>query len=191
MGKKITIFENFFKNNLKVMVGSGGITQKGFIETDVDTHDITRWIDWMLNFRKGSVSVVFAEHVLEHLSLAQNIVTAKLVFKYLKPGGVFRISVPDKNRLDKKYVKSVKPPADGHKSYFNLQILSKTLEDAGFKVIPLEYHDSKGNFHHNNWDSKFGRVRRSFKYDKQKDFWNGKFHYTSLIVDAVKPLNKN
>ena len=91
-----------------------------------------------------------------------------------------------KNRKDKKYVAEVRPPKDGHLSYMNFNEIGEILKSVGFSVIPLEYYDNEGKFHYKKWDPKMGIIRRSVRADKQKDFWNGKHHYTSLIVDAIK-----
>lgn len=176
----------FFKKNLKLIIGSGGTTQKGYIASDIDWLDITNWWHWCRNFSPGSIKNMVAEHVFEHLSKEQIIVSFKLIKRYLKTGGVIRIAIPDKNRLDKKYIKSVKPPIDGHKSYMNLDDMSKILEGLGFSVTPLEYFNEKGKFIHKKWEDKDGIIRRSYKYDKQTAFKNGRLHYTSLIIDAVK-----
>lgn len=175
-----------FKNNLKLIIGSGGTSQKGYIASDVDWLDITKWWHWARNFRPNSIKNMLAEHVFEHLSEKQIIKSLKLIWFYLKDGGRIRIAVPDKNRQDKKYSRLVKPPIDGHLSYMNVDDLSKILKEIGFEVRPLEYFNDKGKFIHNKWDDKDGVIRRSFKYDKQKNFKNGKLHYTSLIIDAIK-----
>ncbi len=176
-------------NNTKVIVGSGGTKQKGFISTDIDTLDIRKDSDWNKNFKKESLNIVLAEHVFEHLSNNEVLSTLKIIYKYLKPGGFIRIAIPDKNRKDKKYLKAVRPPIDGHKSFFNISELTKILSKAKFKVCPLEYHDEFGKFHHNPWNPRDGNIKRSSRNDNQKNFWNGANYYTSLIVDAVKSIS--
>lgn len=175
-----------FKKNLKLIIGSGGTSQKGYVSSDVDWLDITKWWHWAINFRPNSIKNMLAEHVFEHLTRNQIIKSLKLIKFYLKEGGRIRIAVPDKNRQDKKYAKLVKPPIDGHLSYMNVDDLSDILSGLGFEVKPLEYFDHKGKFIHKVWSDKDGVVRRSFKYDKQKNFKNGKLYYTSLIIDAIK-----
>jgi predicted SAM-dependent methyltransferase len=56
----------------------------------------------------------------------------------------------------------------------------------GFKVTKLEYYDDNGKFVHFPWDIRYGKVRRSFKFDSRKKFKINKHHYTSLIVDGIK-----
>lgn len=180
------LFKYYFKTRIKLIVGSGGTSQKGFVSSDVDWLDITNWWHWMRSFKKETISVVVAEHVLEHLSHEQILRSCKLIYKYLEKGGTFRLAIPDKNRKDKKYVVEVRPPKDGHVSYMNFNEIGEMLKSVGFRVVPLEYYDNEGKFHYKKWDPKKGIIRRSVRADKQKDFWNGKHYYTSLIVDAIK-----
>ncbi len=172
---------------VKVMIGSSGFTQKGFISTEIDTLDITSSMNWRWMFNKNSIDNLLAEHVLEHLTYKHVESALRNCYKYLKPGGKFRIAVPDKNRKEYLYKKEVAPPAYGHKSYFEIAGLTKLLESVGFRVEPLEYFDDKGTFNSKKWEIGDGKVRRSLKYDKQKKFKKGKLFYTSLIVDAIKP----
>jgi SAM-dependent methyltransferase len=44
---------------------------------------------------EGSAQAVYCSHVLEHLALNEFRRTLANVFRYLKPGGVFRLVVPD------------------------------------------------------------------------------------------------
>jgi Uncharacterized protein conserved in bacteria len=188
MFKQSLKFKNIFKKGLKINVGAGGTDIKGFFNTEVEFLDITKPLDWWRHFWTNSIKVVLAEHVLEHLSVDEIKKASSLVYKYLQSGGVFRVAIPDKNRRDSNYIEAVKPPADGHKSFLNVSELTEILENVGFTVNPLEYHDEKGVFHHKKWSTKDGFINRCFKNDKQKKFWNGQYYYTSLIVDAVKPV---
>jgi predicted SAM-dependent methyltransferase len=85
-------------------------------------------------------------------------------------------------------VEEVAPPKDGHQLLFTLESLTTMLQEAGFQVRPLEYFDSDERFHAVAWDSADGHVRRSVRFDRQVAFRRGDLYYTSLIVDAVKPL---
>lgn len=176
----------YFKKNIKLIVGSGGFSQKGFISSDIDWLDITNWWHWFRSFRPGSINKIVAEHVFEHLSKKQIITALGLINIFLKKGGFIRIAIPDKNRKDVKYVNSVKPPVDGHKTYMNLDDIGSILIKAGFKVRALEYFNKKGRFVHRRWNDNDGIIRRSYKHDKQTVFKRGDLYYTSLIVDAVK-----
>ena len=59
-----------------------------------------------LPVKEGSAQAVYCSHVLEHLALNEFRVTLQHVFSYLKPGGVFRLVVPDLEYCAKAYVAS-------------------------------------------------------------------------------------
>jgi predicted SAM-dependent methyltransferase len=108
-------------------------------------------------------------------------------YRYLRPGALMRIAVPDGYRRDPGYVAEVSPPKDGHEVLYNIESLTSLLEGVGFVVTPLEYFDSAEKFHACDWDESQGFIMRSVRFDTQKDFRRGELYYTSLIVDARKP----
>ncbi|MGZ8216730.1 class I SAM-dependent methyltransferase [Methylomagnum sp.] len=172
---------------LKLMIGAGGLRYPGWIATDIYTLDILKAEDWDEFLNPGSIDRLLAEHVLEHLSMEQNRIMLGLAYDYLKPGGVFRIAVPDGNREDIEYVAEVAPPKDGHQVFFTFESLAGLLESVGFQVEPLEYFDAAGSFHAVLWNSEDGHINRSVRFDKQESMRVGNLRYTSLIVDARKP----
>jgi predicted SAM-dependent methyltransferase len=172
---------------IRIILGAGRSSYDQWIATDVDALNICRPDDWAAYFAPGSVDAILSEHVLEHLSVEENRVALKSALKYLKPGGRFRIAVPDGNRRDAYYRAAVAPPVDGHKVIFNLQSLTALLGETGFVVRPLEYLDDKEEFHTVEWNSEDGHISRSARHDRQENFKKGEFYYTSLIVDAFKP----
>ena len=54
-----------------------------------------------------------AEHVWEHLSEADARAANRLCFRYLKPGGVLRLAVPDGLHPDPGYIDEVRPGGTG------------------------------------------------------------------------------
>ncbi len=176
---------------IRVILGGSGTTLHGWVTTEVDVLDITDPAHWSRYFSPGSIDRLLAEHVLEHLSDTQNRAGLRLCFDYLKPGGFFRIAVPDGHRRDRAYVEEVAPPKDGHQMLFTLESLTAMLEEIGFRVRPLEYFDADEAFHAVGWDSTDGHVKRSARFDDQVAFKRGHLYYTSLIVDAVKPLARS
>jgi len=172
---------------LKVVLGSGQTDYDGWISTDIDILDIVSEQCWNDLFQKNSIDLLLAEHVLEHLTVSQLLTALQLTYCYLKPGGKFRIAVPDGYRRDSKYLAEVSPPKDGHKILFNVTMLSTLLEETGFIAKPLEFFDSKGKFCFSEWSVEEGFVLRSLRYDSQEEFRIGNMFYTSLIIDAIKP----
>lgn len=172
---------------LNVILGSGPVTYPGWIATDSEVLDVISVRDWKRLFPPCSIDRLMAEHLFEHLSDSECTIAFMECFRYLKPGGLLRIAVPDGNRKDTDYVEEVTPPKDGHKMLFTVEDLMKRLVQTGFDVTPLEYFDAKEEFHCYPWDETDGLIRRSARYDTQERFKRGRLYYTSLIVDARKP----
>ena len=59
-----------------------------------------------LPFEDASFDGVFCEHVLEHFSLEDGVVLSREVRRVLKPGGVFRVVVPDSENVVRSYLDS-------------------------------------------------------------------------------------
>jgi len=172
---------------LKVVIGGGQTSYEGWIFTDRDFLDITKPHDWSNLFDPDSIERLLCEHVLEHLSEQECASTLAECYRYLKPGGLMRIAVPDGYRRDPAYVAEASPPNDGHKVFFNIDTLPPLLASVGFSVLPLEYFDQNEQFHARSWDESEGLIMRSVRFDRQQDFRRGELYYTSLIVDARKP----
>jgi predicted SAM-dependent methyltransferase len=172
---------------LKIIVGAGNARDERWIATDIHVLDICSPKNWARHFEPNCIDCILSEHVLEHLTLEQNHVALAAAFRHLKPGGRFRIAVPDGNRRDEFYRADVAPPADGHQVLFDLKLLTTLLEEAGYTVRPLEYFDDSETFHAVEWSSEDGHVHRSARYDRQENFRRGDLFYTSLVVDAFKP----
>lgn len=133
-------------------VGSGEINDARFINVDArplkHIHFVTRSLT-LLEFPDASVDLVYACHVLEHVShrlLPQ--VLANWV-RVLKPGGTLRLSVPDFDKLVTSYIDSdrqverIITPLMGGQDYetnyhycvFNAAYLHRQLEKAGVTEI--------------------------------------------------------
>lgn len=116
-------------------------------------------IDWGIDLRQRFACPndfydgVFTEHVMEHLTVfhVQNVFSE--VHRILKPGGTFRVSVPDMAKYVAYY--NGETPHDkfkmwdenrgealwsmaynwGHHSLYDLSLMTKLLQEAGFKDI--------------------------------------------------------
>jgi predicted SAM-dependent methyltransferase len=172
-------------------LGAGKTEQPSWVPTDIDTLNLLCRNDWLYYSRPGNIDRLMAEHVWEHLTLADGLVAAQLCCEFLRPGGNFRIAVPDGNNPDPHYINHVRVGgcgvgADDHKVLYTHQILGKLLEDAGFKIHLLEYWDEQGKFNYEDWDAEDGQIRRSRRFDSRNT--DGQLRYTSLILDARKPI---
>jgi predicted SAM-dependent methyltransferase len=177
---------------IQIIIGAGGIGHdKGWIPTNVQFLDLLKEEDWQRGFGDHRIDAIFAEHVWEHMTPADGKAGAAQCFKYLKPGGLLRIAVPDGNHPDPDYHEFVRPGGPGpgaydHKVLYTYDMLRAMLESVGFKVDLLEYYDAERNFHRMPWDPKQGRVYRCQGWtEKKRD--GSIMHYTSLIADARKP----
>lgn len=155
----------------------------------LDITDAQNWKDFVGN--ASSLSNILAEHVWEHLTDTDTALANKNCFDFLKPGGRLRIAVPDGYNIDDDYIEKVKPGGSGvgsddHKILYTYKIMTERLQSVGFTVEPVEYWNEQGEFIANDWSEKDGFIKRSKKYDPRNQ--SGKLGYTSLIVDAVKPI---
>jgi predicted SAM-dependent methyltransferase len=96
------------KRDLSVNLGSGGRGLPGWINIDARTGHADQTIAFdvrrRLPFADGSVTRLFAEHVIEHLDFRGDIPGVLSEFhRILRPGGVARIIVPDAERFLKAY----------------------------------------------------------------------------------------
>lgn len=181
MGKQPTI---------KLMVGAGDKVQPGWISAVKQDLDILKEHDWQRYFKPGTIDNILAEHVWEHLTLEEGQLGIEMCYKYLKQGGRLRLAVPDGFHPSPDYIEYVRPGgsgpgADDHKILYTVDIMRKAMESAGFRVVPLEYHDKDGVFHAVDWDPEDGKVNRSLRFDSRNA--NGQIGYTSLIVDGIRP----
>lgn len=117
-----------------------------------------------LPIKEGDCDGVYCSHVLEHLSIADFRLALKNVYDYLKPGGTFRLVVPDLEKLARRYTESNSPNAaeefmrstglgkrttprtffgfiiswfrsPGHLWMWDFNGLKRELENVGFKLV--------------------------------------------------------
>lgn len=179
---------------VRLIVGASSQSYPGWIRTQQDELDITRRSDWTAMFAGGSVATILAEHVWEHLTDDEALAAARNCFAMLAPGGFVRCAVPDGYFPDLDYQQLVQVggpgpadhPAASHKVVYTYQTLPPVFEQAGFVVQLLEWWDERRNFSAEAWDEQEGFVYRSARFDHRNH--DGHLGFTSLIVDAVKPL---
>lgn len=175
---------------LKIVVGSSGIFEEGWIPSEAHFLNLLEGDSWLKYFKEGEIESILAEHVWEHLTEVQGKTAAATCFRFLKKGGRLRVAVPDGFHADQTYIDYVKPGgsgigADDHKVLYNYKTFRAVFQDLGFKVELLEYFDENKAFQTNNWDTNDGYIHRSIRYDQRNA--DGFPHYTSLILDAIKP----
>jgi len=88
-----------------------------------------------LPIQPQSLEAVYSSHVLEHLSLDEFRTAIRNVHAYLRPGGTFRMVLPDLEQLIKSYVQdgtSEAAPIFMRESY-----LGETASPRGLRAIPV------------------------------------------------------
>lgn len=197
------------QSKIKVVLGSAGIPQEGWIITDKDDLNITKKHHWSRLFKENSIDNLLAEHVFEHLELEEVKDALEYACKYLKKGGVIRIAVPDGYHPSEYYRRMTKPEGEGsgafdHKIFFTIDLLRQIIDQNKFKLVPIEYFDKEGIFHKNpytvddgpvlrtaeNYPLKNSEERKKF-YDSipkhlKEQFEKNSYTYTSLLVDLIK-----
>ncbi len=119
------------KDNLKLNLGCGQTRPEGWLNLDSSLNSLAQAVPLVgfcirrfstktsyagvkaiyadlnkrWNYADGSASVVYASHVLEHLSKERAIHFIREAYRVLAVGGIIRIVVPDYYQIAKSYVK--------------------------------------------------------------------------------------
>jgi predicted SAM-dependent methyltransferase len=141
-------------NELKLHLGCGKKFIPGFVHIDALQYnhvDHCQQVGELGNFANGSVSLIYACHVLEHFSRWQYLKVLCEWHRVLKPGGVLRLSVPDFAACAKLYyeeglqsgltglvglvVGGQRDQYDYHGMIFDEQLLTQSLHEVGFTSV--------------------------------------------------------
>jgi len=202
MGKlksRILGIKNFFVSpklpenpggKILIHLGCGDIASPEFINVDVrpgpHIHFVRDVTDLAI-FEKNWSDLIYACHILEHIS-HRNIENVLWEWRrVLKKGGVLRLSVPDFDKIVHIYECSsrdinsiIKPLMGGqgykdnvHRSAFNQKYLTEKLMDVGFREIRQWDPDKVSNHEFQDWASSIFKA-------------NDKKYQISLNIEAVK-----
>jgi len=140
----------------KLHLGCGSAYKEGWVNIDLDapSADIQRDLTQPLPFGDGSVSFIFTEHFVEHISRPQAVEFFVECRRVLREGGVLRVSTPNLRFLCECYLKGnitewgdVWGPNSGcnlmnegmrswgHTYVYDREELHKVLAEAGFAHI--------------------------------------------------------
>jgi predicted SAM-dependent methyltransferase len=117
----------------------------GFISTEAARHawaDNIRYCDVSrgLPFRDGEAAVVYASHVLEHLTPLQARNLTREAYRVLKPGGVLRLVVPDLERLARLYLQERANGAGYGNAADKFMEHLRTCPDYSGSALPLKLY---------------------------------------------------
>jgi predicted SAM-dependent methyltransferase len=175
----------------RIVVGSSGWFESGWIPTEIDFLNLLKPTDWARFFQPTSVDAILAEHVWEHLTPQQGRAAAGTCFTYLRSGGYLRVAVPDGLHPNPTYRDWVRvggalpgQPGNDHKVLYTYRSLVELFEGSGFRTVLYEYFDEAGEFQYVEWDPGAGMIRRSKRFDQRNH--NGNLVFTSIILDAFK-----
>lgn len=180
----------------KIIIGAGNQRWDGWIATQGDELNLLDERTWERYFGDERADAFVCEHVYEHLTFEEGKRAAKIIYRFLKPGGFIRVAVPDRHFPDTEYQRVVQVggpgpadhPAADHKIVYGYRELTEVFESAGFEVRLLEYHDEEGRFQWSDWDPDDAPVYRSSKLDHRNQ--DGVIRFASLIIDAIKKASK-
>jgi glycosyltransferase involved in cell wall biosynthesis/ADP-heptose:LPS heptosyltransferase/SAM-dependent methyltransferase len=145
------------QNKIKINFGCGSNRLRGWINHDIEV-DLTK----TLPYNDSEADYIFAEHVVEHLTLHEAYRFFRECFRILKPGGAIRITVPSISNVfhrksgaylrflqaqnwgdgsDASAVESILFN-HGHKSAWTDELLKIVLTNIGFKARTAEIYKS-------------------------------------------------
>ena len=157
---------------LRVYIGSSKCKQPaGFVSTDKDELDVAKPTDYQKLFCPDSVDTFLTEHTFEHITYSDGKVAFRQILHYLKPGGRFRIAVPnDASRAGQVFPESRADKFYGHVSAYGYEYLKEVLEEVGFTSVyrleeKLKLNETHDKIISTSWDRCDGPIDRSLKYD--------------------------
>lgn len=173
-----------------VHLGCGEINAPGFINVDAVPYSHIHYVqevDDLSIFSNKYADLIYASHVLEHISHRE---VTKVIGEWrrvLKEGGVLRISVPDFDKIIETYsseendIRAIIMPLMGgqdyaynfHKTVFNEKYLTELLLSVGFKEV-RKWNPEQVELHSfDDWASKAIEIK-------------GRKYPISLNIEAVK-----
>ncbi len=185
---KVIEWHNYKRNNqkTKIVVGAGGTSFPGWLQTDIWHLNLTKEEDFKRIFGSRKIDNILAEHVLEHLTEAEIRAMLSNLRKFGSEQFRMRVAVPDGFHGNAEYIQAVRPGgtgegSDDHKHLFTYLSMQELFSKEGFKAHPVEYWDENKVFHKGYQDDENGYISRSFIHDDRNA--DGKPNYTSLIID--------
>lgn len=193
-----------------VCLYAGDVPQNGLYEkfvglslTQANSQHIKHDVTKRLPIRDSCVDIYQSEDVFEHIDPEDLTAVINEVYRVLKPGGIFRLSLPDyqcdifRNRTlkdkDGNFLfdpggggdfKDGKVINGGHVWFPEYQQVRKILESTPFKEIRFyHYYNENGEAITNTIDYSVGHVMRTPDHDERA---REPYRPMSIVVDCVK-----
>ncbi len=147
------------EGGIKLHVGCGGVLMKDWVNADIEGEpDIYLDVTKRSPFPDESVSLVYSEHLIEHLAVEEGLRCFAEFRRILALGGTVRIATPDLDYVVEKYLgdwknqdwltwkeySAIATRAEmvnvafrgwGHKYLYNEEELNRRLCESGFKRV--------------------------------------------------------
>lgn len=154
-----------------IHLGCGPQNDTRYINVDAvpmpHVHYVAR-VEKLPMFKSNFADLIYACHILEHISYQQTVNVLKEWKRVLKKGGVLRLSVPDFEKIISLYeaegrdAARTMPPLLGtqdekygfHKSIFNEKYLRGLLKEAGFREVRGWDPETASYYDFNDWAGK-------------------------------------
>jgi predicted SAM-dependent methyltransferase len=136
---------------MKLHLGCGNKHIDGYVNIDIrylPGVDEVNNVGKLRNYKKESVDVIYASHVLEHFSRWEYMFVLHRWYELLKPNGILRLGVPDFNEIVNYYLKTkdlrgISGILYGGQDYsennhywvWDFETITKELKDIGFKKV--------------------------------------------------------
>jgi predicted SAM-dependent methyltransferase len=135
----------------------------------------------------NSVDRIHSEDCFEHIEIIKHPTILKELYRILKPGGLFRLAVPDYMNPKDRFCleKGLDPRNNLHITLTTYNLLKPVLEDSPFNVKYLHYWKNENEFIQNNIDYTKGYIKRTPDND-ERNKGDNKLYVTSLVCDLTK-----
>jgi len=177
-------------NKVFVHIGCGELNDPRYINIDARSMPHVHYVSQSLKldqFPPDSIDLIYACHVLEHVSHRKLFLTLSNWFGRLKKNGLLRLSVPDFDSIIKIYrdekenIDAIKFPLMGgqeysfnfHSAVFNHTYLNQLLQRCGFSMIKT-------------WDPKTALYYNFDDWASRPFVVGNKEYKISLNLEAVK-----
>jgi predicted SAM-dependent methyltransferase len=171
--------------DLKVNLGCGPLPAAGWLNIDgAAKADLVQHLGRPLALPDGCARLAFSEHVLEHLDYpASARLFLREAFRILRPGGTFRVVVPDAGKAMRAYVDD------------DRQLLRRMFTDECSSIEAVNRIFREFGFHRWAWDydllarelgrAGFGSVRQASFRDSRFDELNIDFDEPERIAQSL------